>query len=96
MRLTDEMPSDGPYRPISDPRGAMRRRLTNRDRDLYVATLGVYQRESGLPRNTILTPVYAREIVDARNRRYTAFGITEQTRQQTWVNFLIADQSSFG
>lgn len=94
LRLTDEFPGDGAYRPVADAAGAVRRALTNRDRALFVATLRVYDRDGGLPRGSTFTPVYARELADARGRRFTGFGLVERSGRETVLNFLIATESS--
>jgi hypothetical protein len=93
LRFEDELPADGTYRPISDARGATRRRLNNREREqLFPATLRLYARDGGIPRNAIITPIYVRELTDARGRRYLGFGLTQRSGQESSVNFLISDR----
>lgn len=91
LRMRHEMPAGGPYRLLPE-RFAMRRQLTNRDRELFHVTLGQYQQNGYVPPANSLSPVYAREVTDPRGYLHTGFGLLTSTGQK---NFLLANTSSW-
>lgn len=90
-RLVDELRADGPYRFVADPRRSMRRQLTQRDLDLFHATLRLYAADSAVPAASEIVPEYARELCDSRGQRYTGFGLSLRSGGK---NFLMGNTSS--
>lgn len=91
LRVQHEIPEGGLYRPVRHAIAA-RRQLTQRDRDLFWATFDTYRQNGYAPTANTITPVYAREMADARGVVHTGFGL--ETRDGG-KNFLIATESSW-